>query len=73
MCKALQMTANKPSDAMIQVMPVTTAEVVAKPTAAALEPHCIPRRHPVRAMITPKNEPFNTPSRKPDSLMSKLV
>ena len=39
MCSALQITAKRPSDAMIQVMPVTTAEVVAWPTAAALVPH----------------------------------
>jgi hypothetical protein len=50
------MTAKMPSEAIIQVMPVTTAEVVAKPTAAALVPHCMPRRQPVRAMITPQQE-----------------
>ena len=67
-CRALQITAKMPSDAMIQVMPVTTAEVVAWPTAAALVPHCIPRRQPVSATSTPKNPPLKTPSRNADKL-----
>src|SRR5512135_3466708 len=54
-CRALQITAKIPSEAMIQVIPVTTAEVVARPTAAALLPHCIPRKQPVNAISTPKN------------------
>ena len=58
------MTAKAPSDAIIQVMPVTTADVVASPTAAALVPHCIPRKQPVSATKTPKNTPLEMPIRK---------
>lgn len=32
---------------------VTTAEVVASPTAEALRPHCMPRKHPETATIAP--------------------
>ena len=32
---------------------VTTAEVVAWPTAAELRPHCMPRRQPATATTTP--------------------
>ncbi len=39
---------------MMLTIPVTTAEVAASPTAEALRPHCIPRRHPARATNTPK-------------------
>jgi len=35
-------------------MEVTTAEVVASPTAEALRPHYIPRRQPDNAISTPK-------------------
>ena len=39
---------------MMLTIPVTTAEVVASPTAEALRPHCMPRRQPARATRTPK-------------------
>jgi hypothetical protein len=42
---AAAMTMNK--------MAVTTAEVVASPTAAALRPHCMPRRQPEAATMAP--------------------
>ena len=45
-------------------MPVTTAEVVASPTAEALRPHCMPRRQPDRAISTPKTAPLNKPIQK---------
>ena len=41
-------------DAMtMRTMAVTTAEVAAAPTAAALRPHCIPRRQPAIATSAP--------------------
>jgi hypothetical protein len=40
--------------ATMATMAVTTAEVVAAPTAEALRPHCMPRRQPARAISTPK-------------------
>ena len=46
MCNAFVITAKMPSDAIIAEMPVTTARVVASPTAAALAPDCIPRKQP---------------------------
>jgi hypothetical protein len=64
MCKALQITAKTPSEAMMAVIPVTTAFVVASPTAAALLPERIPRKHPAYATRNPKNEPFAIPNRK---------
>ena len=38
-------TAQSLSEAMIQPRPVTTADVAAAPTAAALRPHCLPHPH----------------------------
>ena len=49
----LQRTVMAAQATTIQTMAVTTAEVVASPTAAALRPHCMPRRQPDSAMITP--------------------
>ena len=46
----------------IHTMAVTTAEVVACPTAAAFRPHCMPLRHPVREMMTPKTALWNKPT-----------
>ena len=37
----------------MKTMLVTTAEVVASPTAAALRPHCMPRRQPATATTMP--------------------
>ena len=37
----------------MNTMLVTTAEVVARPTAAELRPHCSPRRQPTMATTTP--------------------
>ena len=42
-----------PQETMISTIDITTAEVVAVPTAAALRPHCMPRRQPERATMTP--------------------
>ena len=42
---------------MMLTMLVTTADVVAAPTAEALLPHCIPRRQPESATITPNTVP----------------
>jgi hypothetical protein len=39
---------------IILIIPVTTADVAASPTAEALRPHCIPLRQPERATRTPK-------------------
>ncbi len=36
---------------MMLTIEVTTAAVVASPTAEALRPHCIPLMHPARATI----------------------
>ena len=49
---------------MIQTIPVTTAEVVASPTAEALRPHCIPRKQPASATNTPKDAAFDQPRHK---------
>lgn len=46
-------TAKMASAMTREVIPVTTAEVVASPTAEAFEPHCNPLKHPVRAMSIP--------------------
>ena len=54
-------------------MPVTTAEVAASPTAAALVPHCIPRRQPASATSTPKTALLTTPSRNVVSVMASMV
>ncbi len=42
-----------PQETMIKTIAITTAEVVALPTAAALRPHCMPRMQPASATITP--------------------
>lgn len=52
----------KESLTTIRTMEVTTAEVVASPTARALRPHCMPRRQPAKPMSTPNTELFNSPS-----------
>jgi hypothetical protein len=49
---------------MMATMEVTTAEVVASPTADALRPHCIPLRHPARAISTPKTQAWKIPIKK---------
>ena len=48
-----EITANIPAAQMISTIDVTTAAVVASPTADALSPDCIPRRHPDSATRTP--------------------
>ena len=45
-------------------IPVTTAEVVAAPTACELLPHCIPRRHPAMDTSTPKTVAWAIPIQK---------
>ena len=39
---------------MMATMLVTTADLVASPTAEALLPHCMPLRHPATAMRIPR-------------------
>jgi hypothetical protein len=46
---------------IILTMLVTTAEVVAFPTAEALLPHCIPRKHPAIDMRIPNTKLLNRP------------
>ena len=56
------------SEATIQVIPRTTADVAALPTAAASFPHFIPLSQPAMATITPKIALFTRPvemSRRP--------
>jgi hypothetical protein len=48
-----KMTVKMAEAVMMQTMPVTTADVAACPTAAALRPHCMPRRHPASATSMP--------------------
>ena len=43
---------------------VTTADVVAWPTAAELRPHCMPRRQPATATTTPYTAPLISPAAK---------
>jgi hypothetical protein len=50
----LQITVIMAVDTIMHTIDVTTAEVVAVPTAEALLPHCMPRRHPQSATSTPK-------------------
>jgi hypothetical protein len=50
----LHTTVISPVATMMATIEVTTAEVVASPTAEALRPHCIPLRHPARDTSTPK-------------------
>ena len=50
------------SDTMMLTIPVTTAEVAARPTAAELRPHSIPRRHPAIATRTPKTPLLMSPA-----------
>ena len=47
------MTVRMAEARMMQTMLVTTAEVVACPTAAALRPHCMPRKQPAKATNIP--------------------
>ena len=49
------------SAATIQVIPKTTAEVAALPTAAASFPHFIPLSQPAMATITPKMAALTSP------------
>ena len=53
-----------PSMTMMRTMEVTTAEVAASPTAAALRPDCIPRRQPTSATTTPNTALLLTPMKK---------
>ena len=46
------------------IIPVTTAEVAASPTADALRLHCIPLRHPARATRIPKMQLWKMPIKK---------
>ncbi len=46
---------------MMLTMLVTTADLVASPTAEALLPHCMPLRHPATAMRIPKTRPEKSP------------
>src|SRR4030095_36090 len=49
-----------------KTMDVTTADVAASPTAAALRPDCIPRRQPTSATRMPKTTLLLTPMKKLD-------
>ena len=49
---------------MMLTILVTTAEVVAWPTADALRPHCMPRKHPASAISTPNTRLRKARSRK---------
>ena len=49
------------SEATIQVIASTTADVAAFPTAAALFWQFMPRWHQVKATITPKTPALTTP------------
>ena len=53
-----------PSMTMMSTMDVTTAEVAASPTAAALRPDCMPRRQPTSATRTPNTALLLTPMKK---------
>ena len=57
----LQMTVMIAVATTMLMIPVTTAEVAAAPTAEADLPHCMPRRQPDRATRTPKTAPWNRP------------
>jgi hypothetical protein len=48
-----KMTVKRAEARMMHTRLVTTAEVVACPTAAALRPHCMPRRQPAKATNRP--------------------
>ena len=61
-------TVKMASATMMKTMPVTTAEVAASPTAAALRPHCMPRRQPAMATSTPKTDALNRPTAKSPSV-----
>ncbi len=51
----------KESETTIRTIEVTTAEVVASPTARALRPHCMPRRQPAKPISTPKTDALRIP------------
>ncbi len=53
-----------PVATMMATIEVTTAEVVASPTAEALRPHWIPLRQPARATKTPKTVAWIIPIKK---------
>src|ERR1700746_1442454 len=61
------------SEATIQVMPETTADVAALPTEAALFPHFIPLSQPARATITPNTALFTMPVAISASPMEPIV
>src|SRR5262249_5076290 len=54
-------TANRPQAPMMSTMLVTTAEVVASPTAEALLPHSMPRRQPEMATRAPYTAALKMP------------
>lgn len=56
-------TAKMASRIMMAVMDVTTAEVVASPTAEELRPDCTPFRHPAPATMAPKKNDFTIPEK----------
>ena len=55
---ALETRAKRPSAAMKSTSEVTTADVVAFPTASDPAPVSSPQRQPVAEMRTPKTTPF---------------
>jgi NADPH-dependent ferric siderophore reductase len=67
------MTVMRASETMMSTMPVTTADVVAAPTAAELRPHWIPRRHPATATSTPNTEALMSPARPSAMWIASLV
>ena len=54
----------------MKTIPVTTAEVAARPTAEELRPHCMPRMQPAMATRTPNTADLTTPTAK--SVKSKV-
>ena len=57
-------TVKTASVTMIQTIPVTTAEVAASPTAAALRPLCMPRKQPAKATTAPNTAALINPNAK---------
>ena len=58
---------------MMSRMPVTTADVAAWPTPAALRSDCNPRRHPDKPMMTPKVAALISPVPRSERSIIDLV
>jgi xanthine/CO dehydrogenase XdhC/CoxF family maturation factor len=68
--RTVVMIVMKASETTMKTIPVTTAEVAARPTAEELRPHCMPRMQPAMATRTPNTADLATPTAK--SVKSKV-